>query len=375
MNTYGAYQTYYYNTLLFGTSDSAISWIGSVQGFLLCTATIFAGFACDSGHTRATLFFGTVLVVFGLMMTSLCSAYWQLMLAQGICVGIGGGCCFITSVFVLPTYFTSRRALAIGLSSAGSSIGGVVYTIMFHNLQPTIGSGWATRTIAFISLATLAFSCATLRPRPVKPKEGGLRRLFDVSAFADPSFTLFSLAAFLSFIGLFIPFFYIEQYALDVAHLPSELSFYALPLLSVGSIFGRVAPSLLAKRFGGITVLAGCTFTSAVLVFAWFGIEHAAGIIVFALLYGFFSGAFVSLRTQIVVAITPKEQAHKLGARMGVNLFCAALGLLVGNPIAGVLVRGKSGWDGLKGFCGGTILLGFASLVVAAYVARRRSLE
>lgn len=313
------------------------------------------------------------------MMTSLCSVYWQLMLAQGICVGIGSGCCFITSVFVIPSYFTTRRAIAIGISASGSSVGGVIYPILFHRLQPQIGFAWATRIIGFIALGTLCFSIGTVKPRPSARKPGSsARQLLDLSAFSDPSFSLFSFAAFLSFIGLFIPFFYIEQYSQTQAHLASELSFYTLPLLSAGSISGRIAPALLANRFGALTVLAVCTSISAILAFAWFGIggndsSPAAGMIIFALLYGFFSGAFVSLRTVVVVAITPKEFSSSLGTRLGLNAFCAALGLLIGNPIAGVLFRQSNGWDDLRAFCGATIVLGSCFVALAAFVSRRKA--
>ena len=45
------------------------------------------------------------LVVFGMMMTSLYSTYWETPLAQGLVVRLGNGCLIIVSVVVLPTYF------------------------------------------------------------------------------------------------------------------------------------------------------------------------------------------------------------------------------------------------------------------------------
>jgi len=57
------------------------------------------------------------------MLTSLCTKYWQLVLAQGLMVGFGIGCLFIPSVVVLPSYFAKRRAFAVGIGIAGSSLG------------------------------------------------------------------------------------------------------------------------------------------------------------------------------------------------------------------------------------------------------------
>ena len=77
----------------------------------------------DHGYLRALVLAGSILVVFGMLMTSLCTEYWQIVLAQGIVVGIGNGCLFIPCIAVLPTYFLARRSLAIGISATGSSIG------------------------------------------------------------------------------------------------------------------------------------------------------------------------------------------------------------------------------------------------------------
>ena len=66
---------------------------------------------------------GSFLVVFGIMMTSISKEYYQVLLAQGICVGLGSGCLFVPSIAVVSTYFTTKRALATGIGVAGSSVG------------------------------------------------------------------------------------------------------------------------------------------------------------------------------------------------------------------------------------------------------------
>lgn len=119
-------------------------------------------------------------------MTSLCTQFWQFILAQGICVGLGGGCLFLTAVAIVPSYFTTKRAIAVGGGAVGSSIGGVIYPIVFHELQPRIGFGWAVRVIGFIALATLIVPCALIKLR-VEP--AGTRRLFDSQLMKDAPLT------------------------------------------------------------------------------------------------------------------------------------------------------------------------------------------
>jgi MFS family permease len=123
VNSFGVFQTYYTEDLLSHQSESNISWIGSLQAFLLLAFTLVGGPLHDLGHTHMQLLVCSALAVFGLMMTSLCTEYWQFMLAQGVCMGLGFGGVFITSVAITPSYFSKKRGLALGIAASGSSIG------------------------------------------------------------------------------------------------------------------------------------------------------------------------------------------------------------------------------------------------------------
>lgn len=94
-----------------------------MQLFLTLFVGVFAGWLLDRGYLRSILVTGILFEVIGIMMTSVCNNYWQLLLAQGICVGIGSGTLAFTSAAIIPFYFTKRRMLAAGIVSTGSSIG------------------------------------------------------------------------------------------------------------------------------------------------------------------------------------------------------------------------------------------------------------
>jgi MFS family permease len=136
VNSFGVYQTYYESNLLSQRSSSDISWIGSLQAFLLLIIGVITGPLYDAGYFRPLVFTGSFLVVFGMIMTSLCTAYWQVILAQGLCIGIGSGCLFIPSVAIVSTYFSTKKALATGIAASGSSIAGIICPIVFHRLEP-----------------------------------------------------------------------------------------------------------------------------------------------------------------------------------------------------------------------------------------------
>lgn len=130
LNTFGVYQTYYESGELFNSSSSDISWIGSIQAFCVLAIGFITGPVFDRGHLRILLLIGSFGIVFGHMMLSLCTEYWQALLAQGFVIGLGGGCLFVPAVAIFPTYFKAKLGLVIGLAASGSSTGGS-YCLLF----------------------------------------------------------------------------------------------------------------------------------------------------------------------------------------------------------------------------------------------------
>ena len=123
LNSYGQFQAIYETDLLQHESASTISWIGSAQ-FLICyTVCIFTGPIWDTGHLRFLLGVGTIVTVFGLMMLSLCHEYYQIFLAQTVVTGIGFGFVFLPASGIVPQWFSTHTAFAVGVSVSASSIG------------------------------------------------------------------------------------------------------------------------------------------------------------------------------------------------------------------------------------------------------------
>ena len=101
---------------------------------------------------------------------------------------------------------------------------------------------------------------------------------------------------------------------------------------------------------------------SGIIAFTWINVYTEGGLVAFALFYGFFSGAVVSLVTVTLAAITPKMGLF--GTRLGLLSICMAAGLLSGNPIAGTLIE-ANGTDFVRTavFCGSLILESAVGLV------------
>ena len=248
------------------------------------------------------------------------------------------------------------------MTASPSPPGGVIFPIVFRKLQPTLGFGWATRIIAFMALAMLAIPLSIMRLRAPPPKTP--RALLDLSAFREAPFNIFSLGLFLAFVGLYFPFFYAPIYGARIAGMSDDVAFYLLPVLNAGSMFGRIVPGLTADKVGSLNTIIPCAVACVILAFAWLGIDNKGGMWVFTLLYGFFSGAIVSLPPTIVAKISPNMGL--VGTRMGMCFTFAGLGLLIGNPIAGAILNIPEGkFKGAQAFAAATLLGGavaFAAL-------------
>lgn len=377
---FGVFQSYYQTTLLAEQTPDHISWIGSLQVFLLFLGGTLAGPAFDMGYLRFLLVSGTCLTCFGMFMTSICKEYWQLVLAQGLVTGSGFGCLFLPTIAIVSQYFTTKKAIAFGIASVGGSLGqyyldsihpqvlillegGVMYPIIFRHLEPSVGFGWATRVVAFIIFGTQLVAGLTMRHRAAvaitRPQ------FLDLAAYRKPSLTVYVLGLFFGFMGVYVALYYIQLYAAARTDISTDLSFYLLPIINGTSIIGRLISNYYADKVGPLNMQIPNALGAAILCFCWIRIDNTGGIITFAALYGIFIGSFTSLPGVTVVGLSP--DLSKVGLQLGVSFIVAGLGCLIGGPIAGAILRSQGGWAGLQAWCGVLLVL-FGGLTATARI-------
>lgn len=366
-NGYGVFQDYYTQTL--HQSQSSISWIGSAQVFFLFFIGAFAGRLTDAGYFRVTFACGVALQLLGIFMTSLCTEYWQIFLAQAVCLGIGNGLTFCPALAVLSQYFKRYRAFAVGLSAAGAAVGGLVYPVLINRLifYDNFGFPWTLRVMGFIMLATYIPCLIWFKPRLPPHKTGAWT---DTSAFRDVPFLCFALSMFLNFWGLYFAFFYLGTFAREKIGTKEPINL--LMVLNGVGIIGRILPTIAADKWVGmLNMLIPMSFAASLLVFCWTAVSSTAGLYAFAVIYGLVAAALQALFPAVATTMTPDPS--RTGTRVGMILGFVSFSTLTGPAICGAIIqRQDGGYLGAQMFAAVSILLG-ALMALAARVAKAGS--
>lgn len=232
-----------------------------------------------------------------------------------------------------------------GIVMMGSSAGAIIWPAIVANLPQKIGFGWTMRVIAllmgFLGVTSTILIRTRLPPRPPGP-------FFWFKEFRNPvyffvclsfPFLVFSLFSFLTFIGTYG----------TVAGL-GKLAPYLLMIVNGSSGFGRVFGGLAADRLGTYNVaFAGCA-VMVILLFCWLAMKSAGAVIALCILFGFASGAPVSLQGPMVTAagIDP----HLAGTLIGQSLLGQSIAQLTGPPIFGAIIGTGTNEEMLSRFPG-----------------------
>jgi predicted MFS family arabinose efflux permease len=265
-------------------------------------------------------------------------------------------------ISILPTYFSKRVGLAMGIASSGSSLGGVITPIVIKTLMYKIGFAWTTRVLGFMAFGMFLVPILVMRER-VKPAQRKSRPIIDKSVFTDAPFILFVIATMIGFIALTIALFYLSLFALKQRITNENFAFYIVPLYNAASVFGRIAPNFLSDKIGPFNVIAPCAIITGILLFCLIPIQagNLGGIVALTILLGFFSGVFVAIPGTCFPRLT--KDKSMLGTRVGMAFSVIGFGMLIGGPAAGMVLDPGYGEEQVLNFTGLWIFGGVTAVV------------
>ncbi|KKY30307.1 putative oxalate formate antiporter [Diaporthe ampelina] len=304
LNTLAVLQAWVSEHELEGFSESTIGWVFSTYAFFLYFCGAQVGPIFDAHDIRLLVVPGCVGIVAATMLMSVCK----------------GG------------------------------VGGVVFPLIIVFMAPRVGFPWAIRTVGLICAAASVGACLLLRKRLPPNRKAGAA--IDLKALADPKFGVTALAVFLIEFAVFIPYTYICSYAIHEG-VDLQTSLLLNALVNAGAIPGRALPGYVADRFGPMNVMCITALVCATFIFAlWLTAVGGQGAtIAFATLFGFWSGAGISLTPVCVGQACRTEDYGAIvqwcgGAYYGLIVFAGGLYFL--SLCAFFIARGICGGWSLK---------------------------
>lgn len=295
-------------------------------------------------------------------MTDTPQELWHFILSFGLFCGLACSLLFVPSVAAVGHFFLRRRGLATGLAATGGSVGGIIFPLMLEALFPRLGWAWSVRALALVCLVCCGAANFLLRRRLPPARNASPHPDFRI--FRNRAFLWTTVGIFLLEFALFVPLTYISSYA-RAQGFSTAFSFQVLPILNAGSALGRALPGYWGDKVGAFNINLAMVVLSVVACLAvWLPAGGtAAGLVVFALLFGFASGSNISI-TPVCIGKLCRTQHY--GRYYATCYTVVSVACLVGVPIAGNILTANGGsYWGVIVFTGCVYVGSFASLYAA----------
>ncbi|KAJ5622722.1 monocarboxylate transporter [Penicillium herquei] len=143
--SFGIYQSLYEdmsqreNNPFTGASSVEISLIGSIAAALMKLGAPYVVAWCKYFSPQRVVCMGGIIYGVASVLSSFGRALWHFQLAQGLLIGIGTCLSFMPSMAVPPSWFGKYRGLNMGIISAGTGIGGLVWSPILTVCMQGIG--------------------------------------------------------------------------------------------------------------------------------------------------------------------------------------------------------------------------------------------
>lgn len=151
----------------FHWSRATISLAISINLVLYGLIGPFAATLTEQVGIRRIMVFSLLLLATGVGLTTLMSASWQLVLLWGVVVGSGSGImALVLGAIVVNRWFKERRGLVLGVLTASTATGQLVFLPMLASLVEHFGWRFAILVVAGVAILVVPLVAMFMRDRP-----------------------------------------------------------------------------------------------------------------------------------------------------------------------------------------------------------------
>jgi len=252
----------------FGWSRGAVSVAIAIRFLAGAVLVMPLGYFSDRYGPRRVVLPCFLLVTVGFLLTSRVTEIWHLYLVQGLIMGAGTAGPFLCLVTMVAKWHDRRRGLALGIASAGTGLGGILFPPLAASLITTRGWQQASIVLGLLTLLiTIPASNFVKDPSPKKDpsdetvncriegnRQGGRSGPFDVmrslpSLLRDRRFLSLSVYFLLFYISAHLLINHLVNYVTD-AGIGILVAASMMSVVGIASLAGRLAMGPLSDRIG-----------------------------------------------------------------------------------------------------------------------------
>ncbi|XP_014863105.1 PREDICTED: monocarboxylate transporter 4 isoform X1 [Poecilia mexicana] len=349
----------------FGVGYSDTAWISSILLAMLYGTGPLCSVMVNRFGCRPVMMVGGLFASLGMILASFSTSIIHIYLSTGVITGLGLALNFQPSLIMLNRYFSLKRPLANGLSAAGSPVFLCGLSPLGQFLQDYYG--WRG---SFLILGGLLLNCCVCgalmkplqNPKPAEQQHDQedkkkKKKLLDFSVFKDRGFVIYTVAASIMVLGLFVPPVFVVSYAKELGNEDTS-SALLLTILGFIDIFARPTCGVIA---GLKWVRPRCVYLfSFAMLFN--GTADLVGsqsndyvsLVIFCIFFGVSYGMVGALQFEVLMAIVGTE---KFSSAIGLVLLAEAIAVLVGPPSAGRLLDATKSYMYVFLLAGSEVLL------------------
>ncbi|KAI8670524.1 MFS domain-containing protein [Fusarium keratoplasticum] len=372
--SYGVFQDYYSKQPEF-EGDSNLAVIGTVS-----TSIYFLGAPIATPLVkrfqrwqRHMITAGWAGCVASLVAASFMKSVSGLIVTQGVLYGTSFILLYFPLLIMLNEWFVQRRGVAYGVMSAGSGASGVGYPFLLEVLLSKYGYQTTLRAVAVAAFVLGGPILFMLKPR-LPPSHHGALRILDFGFAKKPLFWVFAVSNLIQGFGYYIPALYLPTFA-SLIGISGTLGALILSAENLAIVISQLIFGFILDRTNNMLLLIFISsFVSAVVSFALWGFAHSfVTLLMFALLFGLFAGAFPVLWAKFGSVIS--EDPAQIYSLMA---FGKGIGNLATGPVtAKLLTQPVSSGYGIGKFEPVIIFLGSfmfcSSLAIFGWPLQRRT--
>ncbi|KAJ3276990.1 hypothetical protein HDV01_000042 [Terramyces sp. JEL0728] len=324
-------EEYIKDPMMAGISISKISLIGS---FTTCGMPFFAipaGNLVDKFGHRAVGIIGGLLYMVSLILASLSTSYWQLLLTQGVMLGLSISIAYFPALTIVSQWFDKKKGLATGIAVGGSGVGGLILSPLTNWMISSFGRDKALLVTGLVGGTAIVLSSLTYKLRmPLTAKASDY-----VSLLKNSRFLLLYVLLVIATFGYLAPFFYLPAYA-EYYGMSSTQGALLVGILNGASGVGRVILGYGADSLGHLNSFTLCLlFASLSVLLIWPFSTTFSSLIVFAAAYGLFVGGYVSILPNVIIKMFGLEN---IGSKIGAIYSTFFYGSILGPYVIGYLI-------------------------------------